>query len=184
MALPAGWYPVAGDPSGTHRYWDGETFTTGPKFDVNARRRSGFAKPNTATKWRMASPLARAMAAIIDLGAPVVVVFGIANGMGTPIPEFTIEGLTEQPRLLAAVMAFLLVNQVVLVGLFGASLGRILLGMRVVNLRNRDKPPGLARALLRAVLRLPGLPITVLFFLLGRRQGLHDLAAGTAVVYV
>ena len=80
--------------------------------------------------------------------------------------------------------AFLIVNQVVLVGLFGLSLGRILFGMRVVNMRNRDKPPGLARALLRAVLRLPTLPVTVLFFLLGRRQGLHDLAAGTAVVYV
>ena len=51
MALPAGWYPVAGDPSGTHRYWDGEVFTTGPKRDVNSRAKSGFAKPNSAMAW-------------------------------------------------------------------------------------------------------------------------------------
>ena len=28
MAQPAGWYHAEGDPEGTHRYWDGERWTT------------------------------------------------------------------------------------------------------------------------------------------------------------
>ncbi len=184
VALPAGWYPVNGDPAGTQRYWDGDTFTTGPKVDVNARTRSGFAKPNSASKWRMAGPMARLAAAIIDYGAPVIVVLGIASGSGTSIPAMELEAWTNESGLLAAILACYIINQVVLVGLFGVSLGRILVGLRVVNARDRDRPPGLFRALIRAVLQLPTLALTALLFALGKRQGVHDLAAGTAVVYV
>ena len=28
MAQPAGWYHAAGDPDGTHRYWNGERWIT------------------------------------------------------------------------------------------------------------------------------------------------------------
>lgn len=31
MTQPAGWYQALGDPEGTHRYWDGEQWTTGPQ---------------------------------------------------------------------------------------------------------------------------------------------------------
>ncbi len=183
MALPAGWYPVSGDPAGTQRYWDGETFTTGPKRTPTARDRAGFARPNSAARWRRASLVSRLAAAIIDYGAPVVIVLGIANGMDLEVPTTTLESWTAQPRLLGAILGCWLVNQVILVGFFGVSLGRILLGLRVVDARDKDRPPGLIRALVRVALQWPALLITILFFILGRRQGFHDYVAGTAVIY-
>ena len=183
MALPAGWYPVTGDPPGTTRYWDGGTFTTGPRRNVNAKNRAGFIKPNSATKWRMATAMSRVIAAVIDYGAPVAIVLGIGNGMGVTIPGRTLESWTNEPRLLVVIAACIVVNQVVLVGLTGLSLGRILLGLRVVDVRDKDRPPGLARALLRFVLIAPSIVVTAMLFILGKRKGLHDIAAGTAVVY-
>lgn len=183
MTLPAGWYPVAGDPPGTNRYWDGEAFTTGPKRNANARSRAGFAKPNTATKWKHANFVSRAVSALIDYGAPVAIVVGIANGMGVGFPGRSLSAWTDEPRLLMAIGITILVNSVVLVGLFGVSLGRILMGLRVVDARNRDRSPGLARALLRFLLVVPTIPATAMVFLLGQRRGVHDLAAGTTVVY-
>lgn len=31
QSTPPGWYPAPGDPPGTHRYWDGNAWTTGPQ---------------------------------------------------------------------------------------------------------------------------------------------------------
>lgn len=183
MSLPAGWYPVSGDPPGTTRYWDGDAFTTGPKRDQNARSRAGFIKPNSAARWRMASLVSRAISALIDYGAPVAIVLGIANGMGVTMPGRSLESWTSEPELMATIGATIFMNSVVLVGLFGVSLGRILMGLRVVDIRNRDRSPGLLRALLRFALLVPAIPGTAMMFVLGKRKGVHDLAAGTAVVY-
>lgn len=183
MALPAGWYPVAGDPTGTQRYWDGDEFTTTPKRDRDASKRTAFAKPNSATKWRMANPTARVAAALIDYGAPIVIVAGTVGGMGTDIPGASLAEWADQPKMIAAIALVYFVNQVLLVGFFGVSLGRVLLGLRVVDSHQQDQPPGVARAFLRLVLLVPCIPVSAVFFVLGRRQGLHDLAAGTAVIY-
>ncbi len=183
MGLPAGWYPVAGDPPGTQRYWDGEAFTTGPKRDVNARRKAGFIKPNSAAKWNMAPPISRLLAAMIDYGAPVAIVLGIANGMGAEVPDTTLDSWLSHTDLVATIIGVILVNQVLLVGFWGVSIGRILLGLRVVDARDRDRAPGLSRALVRFLLAAPGAVFTAAMFLLGKRRGVHDLAAGTAVVY-
>lgn len=183
MALPAGWYPVSGDPSGTTRYWDGGDFTTGPKRSANTRSRAGFIKPNSATRWHMATVLSRSVAGIVDYGAPVAIVLGIANGMGTTMPGRTVDSWTAEPTLLAVIAAVILVNQVILVGLWGLSLGKILLGLRVVDARDKDRVPGLTRALIRFVLLVPSVVITAVLFALGTRKGFHDIAAGTAVIY-
>ncbi len=183
MALPAGWYPVQGDPTGTQRYWDGENFTTGPKRDVNARAKAGFVKPNSATKWRMATVFSRLIAAIIDIGAPVAIVLGIANGLGTTMPSTTLESWTDQPGLLTVIAATILVNEVRVVGFWGVSLGRTLLGLRVVDARDKDRAPGVGRALVRFLMAVPVLPVSAVLIVLGKRRGLHDVATGTAVVY-
>ena len=183
MALPAGWYPVAGDPSGTHRYWDGEVFTTGPKRDINSRAKSGFAKPNSATKWRMATLMSRMIAGVIDLGAPVAIVLGIANGLGYAMPGTSLESWSDSPGLLAVILSVLIANEVFRVGFWGMSLGRTLLGLRVVDYRDKDRAPGLARAAARFVLAVPGIPVSAVLIILGKRRGLHDFATGTAVVY-
>ncbi len=183
MALPAGWYPVTGDPPGTTRYWDGDSFTTGPQKNANARSRSGFAKPNSATRWRMATVFSRLAAAIIDYGAPVAIVVGIANGFGATIPGRTVDSWTAEPGLMAVILMAILANSVVLMGLFGTTIGHLLLGLRVVDARDKDRAPGLARALVRFITVVPALPGTVMMLLLGKRRGLHDLLSGTAVVY-
>ena len=184
MALPAGWYRVAGDPSGTHRYWDGEGFTTGPKRDAQARAKSNFTKPNSAGKWRMATLMSRLIAGVIDLGAPIAVVLGVANGFGTTMPTRELDSWTSNPGLLGAIVAVLLFNEVILVGFWGRSLGRTLLGLRVVDYRDKDRSPGLARAAARFLLAVPGIPVSAVLIILGKRRGLHDFATGTAVVYV
>lgn len=183
MPLPAGWYPVTGDPAGTQRYWDGDAFTTGPKRNPDARQRAGFAKPNSAAKWRQATLLSRVAAAIIDYGAPVVIVVGIANALGVAVPDSSVAGWTAEPRMMGAIIGCWLVNQIALVGVFGVSLGRILLGLRVVDARDKDRSPGLVRAAMRLALLGPALPVSALMFILGRRQGFHDLVTGTAVIY-
>lgn len=183
MALPADWYPVSGDPAGTTRYWDGGDFTTGPKRNANTRSRAGFIKPNSATRWRMATLLSRAVAGIINYGAPVAIVLGMANGRGATMPDRTIDSWTAEPTLLASIAAVILINQVILVGLWGVSLGRVLLGLRVVDVRDKDRAPGLTRALIRFVLLVPSVVISAALFALGTRKGFHDVVAGTAVIY-
>jgi uncharacterized RDD family membrane protein YckC len=183
MALPAGWYPVTGDPPGTTRYWDGGSFTSNPQKDANARSRTGFAKPNSATRWRMATVFSRLAAALIDYGAPVAVVLGVANAMGATMPGRTLGSWTAEPRLLAAIVMVILANSVFLIGLFGTSLGHLLLGLRVVDARDRDRVPGLTRALVRFIVVIPTLPATVMMLVLGKRRGMHDFLTGTAVVY-
>ena len=183
MALPAGWSPVSGDPPGTTRYWDGGDFTTSPKRNANNRTSAGFIKPNSATRWRMATVLSRSVAGIIDYGAPVAIVLGIANGMGVTMPGRAVDSWTAEPTMLAVIAGVILVNQVILVGLWGMSLGKVLLGIRVVNARDIARAPGLTRALIRFVLLAPSVVITAALFALGTRKGFHDVAAGTAVIY-
>jgi uncharacterized RDD family membrane protein YckC len=183
MPLPAGWYPVSGDPTGTQRYWDGEAFASGPKRDMNARRKLGFKRANSAEKWQMATPVARAVAGLIDVGAPFIVVVGIARSMGHELPELTISGVTSTPRVMMMIAAFVFVNEVLLIGIWGMSLGRLLLGLKVVDFRDHDRAPGVTRALVRLLVIVPGALFSAMMFALGKRRGLHDLAAGTAVIY-
>lgn len=184
MSLPVGWYPVAGDPPGTRRYWDGSSFVGDPERDASEGRRAGFARTGSATSWRRAGVVSRAIAAIVDYGAPLVIVVGIAMSWGVESPGFDLQRWIDSRALLAAVVATIVVNQVVLVGFFGRSLGRILLGLRVVDARDRNRSPGIVRALLRFLVLLPGLPISALMLFFGGRRTLHDVAATTAVIYV
>ncbi len=184
MALPAGWYPVSGDPEGTQRYWDGASFTTGPKVGGTRARRHGFNPVASTSTWRLAGPIARAVAGFVDVFAPLVIMVGLANATGVGLPEPDAHQWAAERNLLIALGSWIVLNHVLLVGLFGTSLGKILLGLRVVDRRTRTQPPGLARALLREVLLVPCLIGTVALFGYGRREGLHDIIAGTAVVYV
>jgi uncharacterized RDD family membrane protein YckC len=185
MALPAGWYPVAGDPAGTLRYWDGSGFVTGPERDGTRPGRSHGFNPATAkSKWGLAGPLSRLTAAFIDVFAPLAILYGlgVATGYGVPGPEAG--RWAAETNLLTALAVWLFVNHVILVGLAGMTLGKILLGLRVVDARTRTRAPGLARALVRSLALIPGVLVTIAYFAYGRREGFHDVVAGTAVVYV
>jgi uncharacterized RDD family membrane protein YckC len=85
----------------------------------------------------------------------------------------------------AAVVAAAL-YYIILEGLFGWTLGKLITGIRVID-PVRGRPPGLGRALVRTALRLiDGIAGYVLGFLvvLGsrNRRRLGDMAAGTLVV--
>lgn len=182
MSLPKGWYSVAGDPDGTQRYWDGEEFTTSPQRNPNARRH-GFLAPASTAKWRMAGPIVRAVAGFVDYAGTAVLLVGIGNATGLGIPGPNADEWVAEQNLLLALAGWIMINHVILVGFFGVTLGKILLGLRVVDQRTKSRPPGFARALLRQILLVPGIVISPVLWLLGRRDGFHDVIAGTSVVY-
>ena len=76
-----------------------------------------------------------------------------------------------------AVLGVFVVEQMLLVGLLGYSLGHRLAGVRVARLSGG--PVGLPRGLLRAVLVALVVPPLVMD---KDARGLHDIAAGTVVV--
>jgi uncharacterized RDD family membrane protein YckC len=184
MALPAGWYPVTGDPAGTQRYWDGDEFTTTPKTGGIKAVRHGFNPVAARSKWRLAGLISRAVATFIDVFAPAVILFGIGNATGFGVPGPNAGEWAAETNLLIALGAWVVINHVILVGFAGVTLGKILLGLRVVDARTRTRAPGLLRALVRLLVAAPGLLISLAYFAYGRREGFHDKVAGTAVVYV
>jgi uncharacterized RDD family membrane protein YckC len=78
--------------------------------------------------------------------------------------------------------------EVVLTGLLGQTVGKRLLGVKVVS-RVDGSPPGIARSLIRSLVLWSNWLLTAAALLMiyadkERRRGLHDLAAGTVVIDV
>ena len=71
-------------------------------------------------------------------------------------------------------------EHILLVALTGQTLGMRLLGLKVLRLAQPDRLPGLVASVLRTSVLLLTLGLAALFTRDGR--GLHDVAAGTAVV--
>lgn len=181
MSLPAGWYPVAGDPQGTKRYWDGVDFTSKPTRDPNV---SAYSKKRSAAqKWQLASPYARLVAWIVDYLAPIVVFVGIARATGFGVPDPGASEYADYRNLLLVWCAFALINQILFLGYWGTTLGKTMVGLRVVCANDSAKYPGLARAIIRAVTTVPTFLISGVLLFLGKRRTFNDLLAGTAVVY-
>ena len=85
---------------------------------------------------------------------------------------------TDDQRTLAGNAAFA-VQVLVLTSLTGQSLGKRLLGLRVVRLAAPDGPPGFLAAAIRTALQVLLLPAAIMD---RDGRGLHDRAAGTVVV--
>ena len=71
------------------------------------------------------------------------------------------------------------VQVVLLTALTGQSLGKRLLGIRVVRLADQDRPPGFLPALIRTALAVLVLPAV---FMDRDGRGLHDKAVGSVLV--
>lgn len=199
----AGWYP---DPagSGNERYWDGAGW-------------SHVTRPNTRPEWgpgtirQYASWGHRAGAFMLDivlLILPGVLILRVVQPETYAALQAWVEAIIraaeagqttppEQPTdaVLKAgyVSTLILVTyRAFLVGMFGATAGKLLLGLRVVPVDEMGAArPGALRAIGRAVVQeVFGLPILVLLLPLNyllplfteRKQTLHDMAAGTVVV--
>jgi uncharacterized RDD family membrane protein YckC len=110
-------------------------------------------------------------------------------GRGTAVNQLT--GLSGT-RTLVGVTLVLVGYEVLPVALRGATLGKAMLGLRVVRLDTWGEPGILSAVIRAAVLYAPLAVPTVGFLLLlvvvvpgliwPTRRGLHDLAAGTAVI--
>lgn len=100
----------------------------------------------------------------------VIASFSAAAIFGVHYPP---EGIREQ----LVINGVFIVEVSVLVGLLGFSIGKRVLGLRVINPDGR--PPGILRALLRTALLSLVVPAIIMT---DDKRGLHDLAAGTKVV--
>jgi uncharacterized RDD family membrane protein YckC len=104
-----------------------------------------------------------------------IVVAGLIGGL---VNAFLVDPTPGQ-RAIAGNAAFAL-EVLLLTALTGQSIGMRLLGIRVLRLDAPDSPPGFLPAAIRTALLMLVLP-AVVFDRDGR--GLHDKAAGTAVVW-
>jgi uncharacterized RDD family membrane protein YckC len=127
----------------------------------------------------------RVVATIVD-----AIILGIAGGIlagefgGRSSSGFDLTQLSAKGSILP--VAFALVYYVVLEGLLGRTVGKMVTGVRVVN-EATGYPPGIGKATVRTVLRLiDGLFGYLIGFIIvlgsSRRRRLGDMAAGTLVV--
>ncbi|MBO9532005.1 MAG: RDD family protein [Solirubrobacteraceae bacterium] len=130
----------------------------------------------------------RGVALLIDAALLAVISSFITGALGLILSLFTDLDTTDTPAIIGALGSWALL----VTGYFTLcwSAGGQTLGMRLMGLRvrraSKDEAPGLLRALLRffAMSATGPLLVSVLVILFHpRRRGLHDLIAGTVVVY-
>ncbi len=117
---PPGWYYAEGDPPGTHRYWDGTQWTGGPQL-VQVGYAGASATPQFV---KSASVGPRILAWLMDLAmafAPLIVLASI-GGSDTQLGIGYI-----------ALLLIILLNQVVLQGLTGQTIGKKIMGLTLVT---------------------------------------------------
>ena len=137
-----------------------------------------------------------AIVAAIGIQRPLALVWHLLrSGPGSFTPSVLHQLVGAKVVLSLAVLvggfAVWVVYRVVCTGRWGRTLGKVLLGIRVVRAEDPSAPPGLRRAALRWVLLplagsipLPGTGLLVYLMAVRnqRRQGGHDRAARTVVI--
>ena len=114
----------------------------------------------------------------VATAGPRIVAFAVdALASGLVAALFITDPLDSRRGLLG--MAVLALEYLLLASLTGQTLGMRMVGVRIVHLAGRDGPPGLLPVAVRTALLLLLVPA-----LISDRdgRGLHDKAAGTAVV--
>lgn len=125
---PPGWYYAQGDPPGTQRYWDGASWQGGPQPVPGV---SGGAAASDTVGGALAEPLKRIGARVID-GVIWFIISALVPGVlgGGPFGD---AGFAVA-FILSIVSGLLVVAyEVVMIGNYGATLGKRALGLRVVN---------------------------------------------------
>lgn len=118
---PPGWYYAQGDPPGTQRYWDGSSWQGGPQPVPG-----GDVGVADSVAGNLAEPVKRIGARVID---------GIIWFIITIVVSLIFGGGSFSAGIVASIIIGLLVvaYEVVMVGTQGGTVGKLLLGMKVVN---------------------------------------------------
>ena len=220
MTAP-GWYHAEGDPVNTTRYWDGAMWVGEPVANPDASGASaapasgGFTSVDGAgpANLNLASTGSRIGARFIDIVIGLVILLilifpfisALLDGFDALGPNPTgeqIERVVEDALEEAGSTRFLIFAVVsvlwdfIWVGLFGATPGKLILGLRVANRDNGTTPPGWGAAALRSLNRLVGfipgigsiitlligLVSLIMLFVDEKNRTVMDFAAKTLVI--
>ena len=210
---PAGWYHAQGDAPGTMRYWNGATWVGGPQ--VGGSQPPGgapgmFTRPFDGVdipelNLRLASRWARFFAWLIDGVIVGAISFAFVFTALVDSIERDSNGEIALGGLFggggggyAVIIPLLLLGaayEVVPVALWGRTVGKLALGIKIVGADGAD-PPGFLRATLRwstaLIALLPGVlgglgsligfVSVIMIFADSRRRTINDHLAGTFVV--
>ncbi len=148
---PPGWYYAQGDPPGTQRYWDGQKWEGGPQPvpGAGADVAAGGAQ-------NLAEPIMRIGARVIDYVLWFFVLFIMALIFVGSIVATGNDDVSFVASFFAGVVGVALITayETLLVGTRGQTLGKMLLGVKVV--RMDGSPPDMKDAFMRIM------PYTVL----------------------
>lgn len=141
-----GWYHAGGDPPGTHRYWDGERWVGGaqpvPPVHGVSIDGQGHGRFDVAGPWR------RLWARFVDFALAAALAIAVAAAVG--LSDSTLSPGAEVGLVLAGFGAYT-TYEALMIAARGATLGKAVLGLRVVDQRSGERP-GFARAWARASL--------------------------------
>ena len=179
-----GWYQADGDPEGTHRYWNGEIWVGEPQplplSETDPRLPAGV---------ELASALQRILARVIDL-----VLLGGLFVLSSILIDDSVGDDTSRLALVIGLVTGV-VYEIGMVAAVGATVGKLVVGTRIVTADGTTPPPiGVAglRWLPNAVSLVPFVgPLVSIAIILGsliwvftdpRRRTIYDRAATTYVV--
>lgn len=149
--------------------------------------------PAVVATGRTAGFWIRVLAFLIDQIPLMLAIFAVAKGSGMELPSFTWPPSTEQvetflknnPNYFIIVVVVSALYYIPLTAMFGATLGKLALRLRVV------RTDGSRVGWKEAVLRFGGMLLNNLTYYIGYllvafradKRGLHDLIAGTRVIH-
>lgn len=133
---PPGWYYAQGDPPGTQRYWDGQSWIGTPQPIPGAAGPGG----QVTAESNLATPGARILGRIID-GVIWVMIGGIIAGMFGTFGAVAsgnlgdVDDISTGSLILSGLLSTALIAgyEILMIGNFGATVGKLALGTRVVN---------------------------------------------------
>lgn len=159
-----GWYHASGDPTATHRYWDGFEWQGGP-------RRVGS---HDARRGTTAEVKDRLLARLVDLLVWLAISVTVHAGLGVPL----VRGGTGAKWWIAGLISLVVIGtyEVVLPVLAGGTIGKLAMGLGIVT--EGGGPLYQHHALLRAT---PVLLLAVPFF--GLYLGLVASALSVVAIF-
>lgn len=133
--MPPGWYRAAGDPTDTHRYWDGHHWVGDAEQIPPSEDSVGG---------RLAGGGRRVAARLIDVAI---------NGVAYMVFLFALDGDVGDatPSVLASLasLLFTAIYEVGMVSRLGGTVGKLLLGLRIIEQRSGRTPPSMSTSLRR-----------------------------------